>query len=536
MASNLVSQKELSPVESLIQEFNWASHPLGSRNSWAQELRMHLSMILAHKFPMILFWGPEFYIFYNDAFVPLLPGKSEVKSPLGEREPNFFTEEHWEKHREALRWVYSSGESLFLEDQPDPESLTKYSHHPSYWNSCFSPIFDGKERIIGVLFTCYETTPKVEAFQNLKSQTLKAQLAMEAANIHYFETNLDNKEYHFSRPLEDIIHSKQDPATLDMGDFLHPDDREIRKKAMREAKETGVLNYKARLVIQGITKWVRVNGKYISRSENQPESIIGIVQDISDKVQREEELVILNKNLELALNQQKALQLQKDEFLQIASHELRAPLTSIKGYGQLVEEILIENELTRESRMLKKLNERINHLHALVENLFDVSKMGADKLEFQNTEFDLVHLLKVLAYDLKFSTLQHTIIEQYGYHGRVFADRDRISQVVTNILSNAIKYSPQDSEILIKTRKLGSFIVVDIKDQGIGIAKEDQEKIFDQFFRTTNASGNMIRGLGLGLYISSEIIKRQGGKIWVESNPGDGSTFSFSLPISKKSI
>jgi signal transduction histidine kinase len=126
---------------------------------------------------------------------------------------------------------------------------------------------------------------------------------------------------------------------------------------------------------------------------------------------------------------------------------------------------------------------------------------------------------------------KHKLILHGQIEPKVIGDPDRIRQVLINLITNAIKYSPQADRVDISSTIDGGSVIISVKDFGIGIPKSEQQKIFDRFYQASDTTGNTFPGLGLGLYISSEIIKRHNGKLWVESTPGKGSTFSFSLPI-----
>ncbi|MGZ4001035.1 MAG: sensor histidine kinase, partial [Mucilaginibacter sp.] len=147
-------------------------------------------------------------------------------------------------------------------------------------------------------------------------------------------------------------------------------------------------------------------------------------------------------------------------------------------------------------------------------------------------EFDFNPMVKELVEDLQRTTDKHTLIENYGIGGIVYGDRERIGQVVINLITNAIKYSPQANKILIRTSLKDNEVHLCVEDFGIGISKDKIGKVFEQFYRVSGDMQHTFPGLGLGLYISSEIIKREGGRIWVTSKEGKGSTFCFALPLS----
>ena len=231
------------------------------------------------------------------------------------------------------------------------------------------------------------------------------------------------------------------------------------------------------------------------------------------------------------ITEHKELQNQKDNFIGIASHELKTPVTSLKGYAQVLERILKKKGHEPEADMMRKMDAQLNRLTSLIGDLLDVTKINAGKLQFNNQVFELQPMISELVQDLQRSTEKHRLVEDFKPTGKTYADKDRIEQVVINLLTNAIKYSPDPSEIIIHIEQIDHEIIVCVEDFGVGISREDSIKVFDQFYRVSGAMQHTFPGLGLGLYISAEIIRRVGGRIWVESKEKEGSCFYFSLPV-----
>lgn len=262
--------------------------------------------------------------------------------------------------------------------------------------------------------------------------------------------------------------------------------------------------------VDGTTHWCTASGQPQYDDQGMFTGYIGACVDITD---------------------QKSIQQQKDNFIGIASHELKTPVTSIKGYTQLLEMRLREKGAVEESAMMGKLDKQLNRLTNLISDLLDVTRINAGKLEFMDDVFDFNPMVKELVEDLQRTTVKHVLAEEYGKTGFVFADRERIGQVITNLVSNAIKYSPGSDKIVIKTYLKDRNVVLCVQDHGIGIPKDKLEKVFEQFYRVSGTEKKTFPGLGIGLYISAEIIKREGGSIWVTSEEGKGSYFCFSLPL-----
>ena len=232
----------------------------------------------------------------------------------------------------------------------------------------------------------------------------------------------------------------------------------------------------------------------------------------------------------------KQLQQQKDEFIGIASHELKTPVTSIKAYTQVLQAIFTREGDNKKATMLGKMNNQVDRLTSLIGDLLDVTKIQSGRLQFNDDTFDFNQLITELVEDLQRTTTRHKIIADLHPTGSLFADKDRIGQVITNLISNAIKYSPQADKIIVTTDIEDNEIRLCVQDFGIGISADKKDKVFEQFYRVSGDKQHTFPGLGLGLYISSEIIKREGGRIWVNSTEGEGSTFCFALPVNPSSI
>ncbi len=236
------------------------------------------------------------------------------------------------------------------------------------------------------------------------------------------------------------------------------------------------------------------------------------------------------------ITEQKQLQQQKDDFIGIASHELKTPITSIKAYTQVLEKMLLMKGETKEAGMINKMDVQLNRLTSLITDLLDVTKINSGKLQFNDSEFDFNPLVKEIKEDLQRTTANHMIISHLAQTVTVLGDRERIGQVITNLVTNAIKYSPNANKIIIESTIKDEEVILSVQDFGIGISQKNLDKVFEQFYR---ASGDMLHtfpGLGLGLYISSEIIKRESGRIWVTSVEGKGSTFYFALPLLREEV
>ncbi len=245
----------------------------------------------------------------------------------------------------------------------------------------------------------------------------------------------------------------------------------------------------------------------------------------------------------------KSLEQQKQEFLSIVSHELRTPITAIQGFAEILQLLSSRQQNLHDPRSLRALSgitEQSEHLTHLIEDLLDITRVQNVQLTLDLASHDLVATLKHALESQATTTRQHhlqLVLDglEPGSSLVGWVDRERIEQVLTNLLSNAIKYSPAGSRIELGLRPLiershepGEALIW-VKDQGIGIAASELPRIFERFHRAGNLDRS-ISGLGIGLYLARELLERHGGRIWVESSEGQGSTFYIQLPLHKRSV
>ena len=241
-------------------------------------------------------------------------------------------------------------------------------------------------------------------------------------------------------------------------------------------------------------------------------------------------------NSQKDLIQKETLQLVKnrDEFFSMTSHELKTPVTSLKAYTQLL--LMDGNEFgdAKSKAMLEKMDQQINKLVTLINDLLDTSRLQYGELEYSKEPFKLNALVLDVIQEVKLSNTEHKIIFQKNVNGSVLGNSDRLRQVIHNLIGNAIKYAPDSKEIIIRLEKSEKKIIFSIRDFGFGIKEDDIPHIFDRFFRVSEDNLNTFPGLGVGLYISNEFIKRHQGRMWLESEYRTGSTFYFELPLIEK--
>jgi PAS domain S-box-containing protein len=300
---------------------------------------------------------------------------------------------------------------------------------------------------------------------------------------------------------------------------LHPDD-------LQEYMELYASSFDARTEFKaeyrlrrfdGEYRWVLSHGVPFFSRDGTFAGFIGSSMDITERVELEE---------------------RKDTFIALASHELKTPITSLKMNTQLLKRQFEKAGDGDAVRRLGKMEEQVSKLTDLIRSLLDTSKIGSGKLNYNFSEFPLEELLSETVDDIQqISTERQIVFDGLGTSSNVVinADRDRLRQVLTNLITNAVKFSPYDREICVGGKVEDGQATIYVRDYGIGIPQDEQDKIFDRFFQARNSESTRAEtypGLGLGLYISAEIVKRHGGHIWVDSQVGEGSTFYFALPRS----
>jgi two-component system CheB/CheR fusion protein len=232
------------------------------------------------------------------------------------------------------------------------------------------------------------------------------------------------------------------------------------------------------------------------------------------------------------ITEQRRLEQQKDEFISIASHELKTPVSSLKAQTQLLARRFRREGDTRTATTLDKMDAQLDKLTKLVRDLLDETKIRGGKLELQPSTFDYADLVHEIVEEVQRTATRHTIAVEALPSVRLHGDRERLGQVLTNLLTNALKYSPDADRVVLFAAVEDGELVTRVRDFGIGIPADKQAHVFDRFFRVGGGSQATAPGLGLGLYISADIVRRHRGRIRVESDEGRGSTFAFALPLS----
>lgn len=224
---------------------------------------------------------------------------------------------------------------------------------------------------------------------------------------------------------------------------------------------------------------------------------------------------------------------QKDDFIGTVSHELKNPLTSIQIFSELLKNHLNRANDKKGTIFLEKLEQQVKKLNELMASFTNVYKIQTGQLKLKKDLFNVSDLVGEVVSDFQYSGAAYEIVNKVDSKGEVFADKKRIRQVLVNLISNAIKYSPDVKKVVLISEDEKERVVICIRDFGRGVPEREQQMIFSRFYRSKSDEKDRVSGLGLGLYISAQIVKQHKGGIWVKSVPGKGSSFYFSLPANQ---
>lgn len=233
------------------------------------------------------------------------------------------------------------------------------------------------------------------------------------------------------------------------------------------------------------------------------------------------------------IDEQKRLDERKNAFIGMASHELKTPVTSLKGFTQILQRRLKAQADPQTQLFLDRMDMQLKKLTTLIVDLLDISQMQAGSLTFRESCIDLDELLRETLETMQATITTHQLRLQGEAHVQVYGDRDRLGQVLINLLTNAVKYSPHSDTVIVHVNADHEWVEIAVQDFGIGIAREHHEHIFEHFYQVTDPQARTYPGLGIGLYIARTLVERHGGRLWLESKKGVGSTFHFSLPLFK---
>lgn len=259
-------------------------------------------------------------------------------------------------------------------------------------------------------------------------------------------------------------------------------------------------------------KWSLVQSRGVADANGEVEMVVTIFRDVTERM---------------------TIDRRKDEFISMASHELKTPVTSLKGFTHVLKRRLDKQGDAQGLHYLARMDAQLDKLTTLISDMLDISRMQSGKLTLREKPFDLDALLDETVENVQTATSTHQILVKGRTGAQVFGDDERLGQVFVNLLTNAIKYSPQAEKVLVYLSREDEQkrAIISVQDFGIGLDQAHHEHIFERFYQVTDAEEKTYPGLGMGLYIASEIVNRHKGRMWVESSKGHGATFFVELPL-----
>lgn len=368
--------------------------------------------------------------------------------------------------------------------------------------------------IIGWLKQTIDDLIERETFEKRRLQTVIEQLP-----VGIIITNSKGQVVEVNKKLEEVLGTK-----LSIG-------YQVDHERFLQTKKIGkVMGGFQSPILKALT-----SGKSTIRKEyviERPAGKVRFLEISVEPIQNNEKKVIAAAAIISDITSQKELEIRKDDFVNIASHELKTPITSMKLY---IDSLMVRIKLYKDekaNKSIKNIKIQTERLQKLVNDLLDVSRLQTGKLTFENEPFRLDSLVKETIESFQDNSKNRILLIR-STPILVVGDKFRIYQVLTNLLTNAIKYSQGKGDIIVNVKKSLGKALVSVQDFGIGVSKLEQKKIFEKLYQVSDDTEKTFPGFGMGLYISSEIINRHKGNIWVESKKGKGSTFYFTLPLEK---
>ena len=512
-----------------IAEADWSSHPMGPVSGWTPACRTALSMVLNSGFPSYVLWGPEFFVFYNDAYVPILGSKLSLGQgcPLAE-----LWSEIGDEACLIARAAFA-GEVTFFKDRPFV--LDRFGQPQlAYFTFSFSPIREACGAVVGVLCTIVETTDSMVGMSRLRESEDRLQLSLDASgNIGtwswYPETNATYVDERFARLFQVDAALAQSGTQLErFTNMIHPDDRERVIAAIGRAISTGELyevDYRIPQ-LSGLDVWVTAKGKLFVDADSGLKRFAGVAVDITEQRKKQDELVRLAADLATAHSRQ-------TEFLATLAHELRNPLAPVRTGLELMR-LSADNPQTID-RLRGMMERQVNQLTHLIDDLMDISRINNGKVELQTERLDIGAAI-VAAAETSLPHIEHArhrlLTRVPDQALMVEGDPTRLAQILSNILTNAAKYTPAGGRIEICAWREGREGVVAISDNGIGIPEAALSGIFDMFSQVSSDGARSQGGLGIGLSLVKRLVELHGGSVAAASpGVGQGATFTIRLPL-----
>lgn len=454
------------------------------------------------------------YELVNPAYQKLLPTRELIGRPLFEALPELVGQ----PVEDILLNVYHTGISCALHELAVPiASLEGLEVEERYFTFNYLPLKDTVSETKGILVFAYEVTDQVIARKKVEeserhfrhlSDLVPAKISNAQANgeITFFNQQwLDFSGMDFEELRDFGYHSMMHPEEIP--DFI---------AGLKKSAETGI-------PLEMEMRFRNIHGKYIWH--------LNIASPILDEQGNIKMWVGSTTDIQKLKEEEQ----RKGDFVSMLSHELKTPVTSIKGYVQLLLKLADKEELLSPGKLkssLVRIDKLVVQLTNLIYDMLDLTRIEADQVKIKLEPLNLEELVAEVTEDLRFINPKHQINVDYGFKGVVNADKNKISQVLINFISNAIKYAPKSDVVDISVFKTeDGMAAVSVRDYGIGIDEKEHQKVFERFYRVEEQSSKVFSGFGIGLFLAQSIISRHHGKIFIDSQIGKGSVFTFTLPV-----
>ncbi len=442
---------------------------------------------------------------------------------IGKRREPFYNLPYWEVNAEARAYyepitdnvlttgvTYHANEhEILLMRQGKPETV--------YVDFVFEPMKDEKGNPYAIIIVAIDVTEKVAARRHIEQAEEKLRLAIYSADMGTWSADLVSDLLTLSGKTKEIhgLSPDQSITLQESLEMIQPRFRARVQSAIAMAIEQNQ-PFSEEFIIDPIdgspSRWLKSTGIANYDKDGKPVSVSGSILDITEQKRDEQ---------------------RKNDFIGMVSHEMKTPLTSMSGYLQFMQMTALNSHDHSTVSLLEKANKQVSRMTTLINGFLNISRFEAGKIHIDKQRFDMADLVRETEEETASTITTHCIVFAPVEPAFVVADRDKISQVINNFISNAVKYSPANTIINVACITVDGMAEVSVQDKGIGIRPGDLDKLFERYYRVSNTTTQSIAGFGIGLYLCSEIMQRHDGKIWVESNWGEGSTFYFALPVAE---
>lgn len=415
---------------------------------------------------------------------------------------------HAEMHEREIDQVIATKQSIRGEVSFPHATLGR-----RIYDYIFSPVINQQGQVEGIAGTTRDITDIKLTEKILAESEMRFRTMAEGTNIYIIVANESGRAEYFNQAWDKLTgRTVNELINNGWTDLLHPQDLERFNMAYQHAYQSQTpFHCDFRVLSQdGQYKWLLTDGSVRRNSDDSFAGFISASIDIT----------------ELKENEQR-----KNDFISMVSHELKTPLTSALAHVQISKKRSVENGDPVSPGMLERAEKQLFKMGRLINGFLNLSRLQSGKIQIDRELFDMSLLLQEVQDEVLSSVTTHKVVFTSCPKISVNGDRDKIGQVIQNLISNAVKYSPPHSFIKVACDADKESVKVGVTDEGIGISEDDLSRLFERFYRVKDAERRHIAGFGIGLYLSAEIIKRHGGQIWAESVLGKGSSFYFTIPV-----